>query len=346
MAQPGHHCGGLVTDIFCCVKSTAICTEAALRIDRMETIRQANAMPAKAQPIDWLILAALTTAWGASFAMTKVAVAELDAAWVMALRLVVAALVLVPYALASGQSLAAPRAVWAKFLWLGLIGHAAPFFLVTWGTHFVASGISGLLMGAIPLFLVVLAHFTLPEERLTAPKALGFVLGFAGIVVLIGPARILNLSISGDALKGELAILAGCVCYAVHAVSAKRLGFEQPLKQTASVCLLGAVMGLAFAGLTSPAGLAGKPAVAYWAVAGLGILPTALATLMAYRLMASAGPSFVSYANYLVPAFALLLGAAAFGETLSWNVLAALALILGGIAISRMPSAMFRRTPA
>jgi drug/metabolite transporter (DMT)-like permease len=346
MAQPGHHCGELVTAIVCCLKSTAFCFNPARRIDPLETIRQASAMSAKAQPLDWLILTALVAAWGSSFAMTKVAVSQLDAAWVMALRLGVAALVLVPAALAGRQQLAAPPAMWAKFIWLGFIGHALPFFLVTWGTHFVASGISGLLMGTIPLFLVVLAHFWLADERLTVPKALGFLLGFAGIVVLIGPDKILHLSITGDALKGELAILAGCLCYAVHAVSAKKLGFEHPLKQTASVCLTGAVMGLAFAGLVSPAGLTGKPAAAYWAVAGLGIVPTALATLMTYRLMASTGPSFVSYANYLVPAFALLLGAAVFGETLSWNVLAALALIVGGIAISRLSPSTFRSTPA
>ena len=303
-------------------------------------------MPASVRLADWLILAALVVAWGSSFAMSKVAVGHLDASWVVALRLAVAALVLVPYALASGQTLLASRPVWGKFVWLGLIGHAAPFFLITWGIHFVASGVSGLLMGAIPLFLVVLAHFTLPDERLTIAKAAGFLLGFAGIIVLIGPEKILHLSLSGDALKGELAILAGCACYAVHGVTAKRMGFEHPAKQTAAVCLSGAIMALVLALAASPTGLAGKPAAAFWAVAGLGLVPTALATLMTYRLMARVGPSFVAYANYLVPAFALLLGAAAFGEPLSWNVLTSLVLIVGGIAVSRMTPRTFRRNSA
>ena len=303
-------------------------------------------MPAKTNATDWLILAALVVAWGSSFAMTKIAVTHLDAAWVMALRLAIAAVVLTPYALASGTSLAASASVWGKFTWLAFIGHAAPFFLITWGTHFVSSGISGLLMGAIPLFLVVLAHFVLEDERLTIPKAFGFVMGFAGILVLVGPEKIVNFSLTGEALKGELAILAGCVCYAVHAVTAKRMGFEPPVKQTASVCLAAAVMGLAFAVAVSPAGLAGTPASAFWAVAGLGILPTALATLMTYKLMSRVGPSFVAYANYLVPAYAVLLGAAVLGEELSWNMVAALALILGGIAISRVEARFLRKKVA
>jgi drug/metabolite transporter (DMT)-like permease len=290
----------------------------------------------QASTLDWSILTGLVVAWGSSFAMTKVAVTHLDAAWIMALRLSVAGLVLAPYAMLSGESFFASRAVWRKFTWLALIGHAAPFFLITWGTHYVSSGISGLLMGAVPLFLVVLAHFFLDDEPLTVPKSAGFLLGFIGIVVLIGPGKLLNLSMSGEALWGELAILAGCLCYAVHGVTAKRLGFENPLKQSASVCIAAAVMGLAFAVSVSPTGLLGKPQIAYWAVIGLGLLPTAFATLLMYRLMNRMGPSFVAYSNYLVPVYAVLFGALTLGEELSWNILAALLLILAGIAISRL----------
>ncbi len=268
--------------------------------------------------------------------MTKIAVTHLDAAWVMALRLIIAALVLAPYAMLSGLTLAAAPAVWRKFTWLGFIGHAAPFFLITWGTHFVSSGVSGLLMGAIPLFLVVLAHFFLEDERLTMPKTLGFLMGFAGILVLIGPSKIFNFALSGEAFWGELAILAGGLCYAIHGVTAKRLGFDNPVKQAACVCVAAAIMGVVFAAAVSPEGLYGKPQIAFWSVVGLGLLPTALATLLMYRLMERIGPSFVAYSNYLVPVYAVLLGAAVLGEKLSWNVLAATLLILAGIAVSRM----------
>ena len=291
----------------------------------------------KSTPLaDWSMLAFLVAAWGSSFAMTKIAVSHFDASWVMALRLAVAALILTPFALLSGRSLTGTTRGWAKFTWLGFIGHAVPFFLITWGTHYVTSGISGLLMGAIPLLIVVLAHFTLPDEAITLPKAAGFLLGFAGIVVLIGPDKLFHLSMSGDALKGELAILAGCVCYAIHAITAKRLGFSDPVIQTASVCLTGAAMGLAFAVIASPHGLLGQPPIAYAAAIGLGILPTALASLVMYRLLNRMGPSFVAFSNYLVPLFAVFLGAAALAEPLDWNVLAALALILVGIAVSRV----------
>jgi drug/metabolite transporter (DMT)-like permease len=294
------------------------------------------------RPVDWILLALLVAAWGSSFAMSKHALIAFDASWVMALRLSIAAAVLVPYAHATGQTLAAAPRVWLKFIWLGFIGNAFPFLVITWAMHHVSSGVAGLLMGAIPLFVVILAHFFLDDERLTPPKALGFILGFAGIVVLIGPAAIFSLSVTGGELLGELAVLLGCLCYAVHAVSAKRLGVEHPVQQAAAVCLSGAMMGLIAALAADPRGLSGIAIADYWSVIGLGLVPTALATLLVYRLMARTGPSFVSLSNYLVPVFAVLLGAAVLGEPLGWNILVASLLILGGIAVSRVPAGRWR----
>jgi drug/metabolite transporter (DMT)-like permease len=293
-------------------------------------------MPHRATSMDWIILAVLVAVWGASFAMSKEALRHLDASWVMALRLAVAALVLVPYAYASRQGLASPTATWGKYSWLAVIGYVVPFFIVTWGMYFMSSGVAGLLMASIPLFMVVLAHFVPTDERLNIPKSIGFLMGFAGIVVLIGPQALFTFSLTGDELKGELAILAGCLCYAVHGVTAKRLGFDHPVKQSAAVCLIAAVLGLAFAAVYFPAGVSGVPLKGFASVIGLGLFPTAFATVLVYRLMARAGPSFVSYSNYLVPIFAVLLGAAVLAEELHWNILAALVLVLSGIAISRI----------
>ena len=293
-------------------------------------------MPHRATPMDWLILVILVAVWGSSFAMSKEALRHLDASWVMALRLAVAALVLVPYAAVSGQGLASSAATWGKYSWLAVIGYVVPFFIITWGMYFVSSGVAGLLMASIPLFMVVLAHLVLADERLNLPKCAGFLMGFAGIVVLIGPQAIFTFSLTGDELRGELAILAGCLCYAVHGVTAKRLGFDHPVKQSAAVCLIAAVLGLAFAAVYHPAGVSGVPLTGFASVIGLGLFPTAFATVLVYRLMARAGPSFVAYSNYLVPIFAVLLGAAVLGEELHWNILAALILVLSGIAISRI----------
>jgi drug/metabolite transporter (DMT)-like permease len=292
-------------------------------------------MKSSATAIDWLLLALLVVTWGSSFAMTKVAVASIDAEWVMALRIAVAAIVLVPFALVTGHSLAQPAAAWAKFAWLSLAGYVVPFFLITWGMQFVSSGVAGLMMGAIPLMMVLAAHVFLANEGLTPAKAAGFALGFAGILILTMPKASFGSVLSSDALAGELAVLLGCLCYVAHSITAKRMGFHDPLLQTAAVCLLGAVFGIGIAATHAKIDILAIPATAIWAVLGLGILPTAVASVAMYKLMERTGPSFVSMSNYLVPVYALVFGAALLREEIGWNVLGALALILAGIAISR-----------
>ena len=287
-------------------------------------------------PLDWLTLAGLVIAWGSSFALTKIAVAHFDPAWVAALRLAIAALILLAVAAARHTLPRRDWSQWRKFLWLGLIGHAVPFFLISWGTGFVPSGVSGLLMGAIPLILIIMAHYTLPDEPLTRAKALGFVLGFIGIACLLNPDDLKNFSLSGGALMGEIAIIVACICYAIHSVSARRLGFEAPLAQASGVMVSGAAFATALALAHAPHGLSDQPASVWWAVIGLGILPTAIATLLMYRALERVGASFVSTSNYLVPVYAVVFGWLVLGEALDWRILAALAFILTGIAVSRL----------
>ena len=149
-----------------------ICPEASSNCKNPKHLREATptmtlpltaSITAHPRLIDWLTLAGLVVAWGSSFAMTKIAVGHLDAAWVMALRLTIGGIFLLGVLLISERNLPAEPRLWRWFVWLGLIGHAVPFFLISWGTQFVSSGLSGVLMGAIPLFVIVLAHFFLPR---------------------------------------------------------------------------------------------------------------------------------------------------------------------------------------
>ena len=182
-----------------------------------------SAVTAHPRPLDWLTLGGLVVAWGSSFAMTKIAVGHLDAAWVMALRLAIGGVFLLVVLYASGRKLPREPRLWRWFAWLGLIGHALPFFLISWGTQFVSSGLSGVLMGSIPLFVIIAAHFFLPDEPMTRAKAMGFVIGFVGLMIVLGPDRLSGFSAESNALKGEIAILLSCMCYVVHGLFARRI---------------------------------------------------------------------------------------------------------------------------
>ena len=285
---------------------------------------------------DWITLAALVMTWGSSFAMTKVAVASIDPAWVMALRLLVGGVFLALIVTLTQRHWPREKRLWKWFVGLGLIGHAIPFFLISWGTQFISSGLSGVLMGSIPLFVIVLAHIFLPDEKLTRMKTVGFITGFIGLMIVLGPEKLMRFEGQGMALVGEIVILVACISYAVHSLLARRIPFQGPVEQAAAVCLSGGVLGVIFAILYAPHGLSAATPLAYLCVIGLGIVPTAISTLLVYAIVRTAGVSFVAYSNYLVPVYALGLGAAVLGETLTVNVGIGLLLILAGIAASRM----------
>ena len=144
----------------------------------------------------------------------------------------------------------------------------------------------------------------------------------------------MSATFHGPELFGELAIILACLCYGIHSVSAKKLGFDKPFQQTAGILLAGAAIALCYAILKNPLGLEALKINSSLAVLGLGLFPTALATVIVYGVIERIGPSAVSFANYLVPIFALVLGAIAFNETLSWNIVAALFLITAGLVVT------------
>jgi drug/metabolite transporter (DMT)-like permease len=274
--------------------------------------------------------------WGSAFLLTKVAVSALPPEAVVAGRLVIAATGLIGLLLVMGRGLPGTRRLWLFFLAMAVLGNALPFWLISWGQQRIDGGLAGILMAVMPLTTLLLAHFLVAGERLTRPRAAGFVLGFLGIVVLMGPEAVLELSGGGTALLSELAVLGGAVCYAINTIVARRRPASDPLAAAAGVMLLASAIMVPVAMAGEPVALSDVPATAVLAVAVLGVVSTALATVVYFRLVSAAGPTFVSLINYLIPLWALLGGMVFLGERPEWPTLAALALILSGIALSEI----------
>ncbi len=294
-------------------------------------------IPSSPRPLrHWLGLAILVAVWGSSFAMTKLAVQTISPAYVVALRMWVSVAVIAPLLLLRGEKIKGGWRIWPWYILLGAIGNIIPFLLITWGTRHITSGLAGILMGMVPLVVVTLAHFFIPGERLTTRKALGFFIGFAGVIVLIGPSALLNISRSGMALLAQVAILGATLCYAAHTITARIMPPQNTYQKTFGVLLSAAIISVPVALVMSPQGLAGASTLALSMTVLLGIFPTAIAGLILFWLINEAGPSFVSVSNYLIPAFALGLGVVWLDEHLSLRILAGFALILTGVWISQM----------
>ena len=287
-----------------------------------------------ATPLDWLGLAALTAMYGSAFMLTKLAVAELLPVTVTAGRIAIAAVLLLSLALIRKESFGFLRTLWPLIIALAIFGNCLPFYLISWGQQTVDSGIAGILMAVMPLATIVMAHFFVPGERLNTLQVLGFLTGFAGILVLLGPAAVTELDHETHTFLPMLSVLGGALCYALNTILAKRLPRESLLAISAAVIAVSALIMLPAWWVAGGEASIQLVSTEFLAVVLLGLFPTALATLIYFAVIARAGPSFLSQINYLIPVWALLMGIALMNESFSFHVFLALAVILAGMAIA------------
>jgi drug/metabolite transporter (DMT)-like permease len=286
----------------------------------------------------WLLLLALVAMWGSAFMFTGIAVRGFSPTALVAIRLPIAAVLLIALVLARGHALPRSPRFWLFSLAMSLAGNCVPFWLISFGQQRIDSSLAGILMGIMPLTTMVLAHFFVRGERLNVIKAAGFLIGFGGLVVLIGPHALLELKGQGTLLLYELAVLGGAVCYAINAVVARHRPPADPLVAAAGVMLAGSAIMLPLGGSQAAAQLPTAPLAPLAAMLALSIVATAIATVVFLRLVAIAGPSFTSFMNYLIPVWALIMGVVFLGEQPTARVLVGLALILSGIALGEAGS--------
>ncbi len=293
--------------------------------------------------LDWLLLAALVAMWGSSFMFIKLGVATVPTSTLVAARLMLGALILIAVVYLRGArlpplSFKAGR-VWANYTILALLGNCIPFTAITWGQQRTDSALAGILMAVMPLATMLLAHFFVKGEHMTRHRVMGFVLGFAGIVVLMGPGTLEQMAGLSVTTLSQLAILAGALCYAGNSVLTRLLARgDDALVASAAMLLIASVIALPVALLVDrpwSAGTLTPAAASLWAIVWLGVGPTAIATVVYFRLIESAGPTFMSLVNYMSPAVAVFLGVALLDETPGLHAYIALGLILAGIAVSQ-----------
>ena len=276
----------------------------------------------------------LTALWGSAFMFNELALAAFTPAVLVAGRIVIAAALVVGYLRLAGDTLPRPGRSWVPMIVLALFGNVLPFHLVAWGQQHINSSLAGVLMAVMPLFVLTLAHFFVPGARLTPSRGVGFVVGFAGVIVIIGPDFINGFD-GNLALLGALAVLGAALSYSVSTIYARRLGQGDPLRRSAGMLIVASLLSLPTAIIDLPS--MAVPGVAAMVSLGvLGLLATGFATLLYFRLVQGPGPTFITFVNYLVPAWAVVAGSVVLDETLTSTTYFGLALILGGIAVSEL----------
>jgi len=291
-------------------------------------------MPRAAKFSDWLALLALTAMWGSAFMFNEFALAAFPPAVLVAGRLLIAAALLVTFMRANGVKLPAFGRAWVPIAVMALLGNVLPFQLIAWGQQYIDSSTAGILMAVMPLFVLTLAHFFLPGSTLTPYRVVGFVIGFSGVVAVIGPEALGGLD-DNTALWGAIAALAAALSYSINSIYARRLGAADPIQLSAGTLVAASLMTLPVAAVDLSSVLTPGPA-AIVAMLVLGLLSTGLATLIYFRLVQGPGPAFISTVNYLVPVWAVGAGAVFLGESISPLMYGGMLLILSGIALGEL----------
>ena len=275
----------------------------------------------------WGLLGLLAVLWGGAFFFSKVALGELRPFTVVLVRFGLAALAMLAVVRLSGHRMPRSLATWSGFLLLGLLNNFIPFTLIAWGQVHITSGLASILNATTPLFTALVAH-AVGQERLTAPRVAGVLLGLAGVAVLIGPGALEHL---GAHTWSELAIVGAAVSYAFAGTYGRRFRAMPAVVPVTGMLTTSALTALPIALVLDRTWTTVPSARVVGALLGLALLSTALGFLLYFRLLASAGATNVMLVTLLIPAIALLLGSLVLGERVAPTALGGMALIAGGL---------------
>jgi drug/metabolite transporter (DMT)-like permease len=285
----------------------------------------------------------LAAFWGASYMFIKVAGRAFEPATMMMLRLALAALLLLVVLAAQrgwDATVAEMRSLGRQGFALGVVNGAIPFTLIAWGERYIDSGVAAIANASMPIFVVLLAIRWQPSERVHGLRLVGFLVGLLGVGVLAG----VHPKGGWWGVAGTLAVVVASVSYAVGSLWGQRLIHRTSgLVLSASSMLGGLIVLLPLGLLQLPDEVPGWKASG--SVIALAVIGTALAQIILYRVLRSDGAARVSLVTYLLPVTALFYGVLLLGEPLTWEELAGMALILGGVALGSGAVRFARREP-
>lgn len=291
----------------------------------------------------WVMLIGLSAFWGSSYFWTEIALQGLPVLAIVAFRLALAAAVLWFVVWLSGARVPREPRIWGAYLVMGLLNSVIPFSLIVWGQTDISSSLASILTATTPIFTVVIAALFLRDEPATRIKVAGVIVGFLGVVVMIGPDAFNDL---GQSVMAQLAIVLAGVSYAIATVFGRRfhgLGLSPNVSSACQVSM-STIFILPFAYFTDSFDTASAaPPIVWVAILSLAVLSTAVAYMLYFRILATAGATNVVLVTFLIPVTAILLGTLILHETLNFNEI--LGMLLITLALIAIDGRLFRRRP-
>jgi drug/metabolite transporter (DMT)-like permease len=257
---------------------------------------------------EWGMLLALSLLWGGSFFFNAVAIQQLPTFTVVVCRVALAAAVLICVLPFLHVKMPHNPQVWFAFLGMGILNNVVPFTLIVWGQTHIASGVASILNATTPLFGVLFAHFLTSDEPMTRGRVIGVLAGLLGVTIMIGGDAFRSLGVN---IAAQLACLGAAISYAFAGIFGRRfraMNVAPVATATGQVIASSAILVPAMLLVDHPWTLPIPGVATLGALVGVATLSTALAYILYFRLLATAGATNLLLVTLLIPVSAIVLG--------------------------------------
>jgi drug/metabolite transporter (DMT)-like permease len=284
------------------------------------------------KPKHWLIFILLGAIWSSSFMWIKIAVQEISPTMLVAFRALFGLLFGVVVVFIQRVQWPRDAKSWLPLLLLGLTNVAVPFFLISWGETHIDSAVASILDATVPLFTILIAHYLLDDDKVTLPKMMGLLIGFAGVVILMSKDL---LHSSTNSILGQAAVILASIFYAVNSVYIRKTTEDIPgiVRSAGPLISASAIMWLATFLFESPVKMP-QLGITWVALLWLGVFGSGLAFAMAYYLIHEIGPTRTTMVTYLFPLGGVILGVTFLNEQLTWQLMTGAILIVLSLVVA------------
>ena len=281
---------------------------------------------------DWAILLVLSILWGGSFFFIGIAIRSVPPLTLVLIRVGLASCFLWIWRLIRREPSGLTLRLAPALVLLAILNNALPFILFAWAQRTIPSGLASILNATTPIWGVIVAHLFTGDERATPNKIAGVLLGFGGVGVMIGSGLLGQI---GKDVLAQLACLGSTLSYALAGVFGRRfrrLGVTPVGVATGSLTAAAMVLLPLTLLFEAPSFAAGPDGQAWAALTGLAFFCTAVAYILYFKLLASAGATNSLLVTFLIPITAILLGTFLLGEHLAARHFGGMLLIGCGLA--------------
>ena len=282
---------------------------------------------------EWMLLVLLSVVWGGSFFFNGIALREFPTLSIVTARVGLAALALLLLMRMLGQGIQLNRQILKAFFGMSFLNNVVPFSLIVWGQQHIASGVASILNATTPLFTMLVAHWFTTDEKINPRRLLGVLTGMGGVGLMMG---LDSMESSGFHLLGQSAILLAAFSYGLAGVYGKRFAqLEIPPLATATgqLCASSMILIPLTLWIDQPWTMAMPSIEGMGSLLGIALLSTALAYVIYFRLLKTAGATNLLLVTLLIPVSAIILGVFLLDESLEPQHLSGMAVISLGLLI-------------